>query len=399
MKKSYLVILIILFFVILTLSNSNILPTKTEITELDIANVIGLDIYNEKYEMTVVRNNSQEGVGNSSGSGESQGETISIVDDSYIADLLASQTLSDKYINVSHARYYVVGEDSIDADFEHIIDYLSRNYQTRIDAKIIIVKGNTAKEFLQKVAKESYKLSDKLDNMEQDFESRSISKSLKIFEAVDILLRKNMDGVLPVIELVDKKEVDVSENTTNYNEPFDFGGLVVLKDAKVAGYLDKDETKAYNYVMNEVEDFFIYCEDEYAEIFFGMKDLKTSIEFEIEENKIDKVIFNTKFKSSFEEVKSNIDIFTEENTNRYEQMQEKIVEERIRKLVEKSFNIDVDYLMLEDSLHRQHPYKYAKLKENAWEDIKKADIEINVESSLKTTFNIIQTNKNQEENK
>ena len=34
-----------------------------------------------------------------------------------------------------------------------------------------------------------------------------------------------------------------------------------------------------------------------------------------------------------------------------------------------------------------------------YEDIKKADIEINVESSLKTTFNIIQTNKNQEENK
>ena len=64
-----------------------------------------------------------------------------------------------------------------------------------------------------------------------------------------------------------------------------------------------------------------------------------------------------------------------------------------------TFNIDVDYLMLEDSLHRQHPYKYAKLKKNVWEDIKKADIEINVESSLKTTFNIIQTNKNQEENK
>lgn len=399
MKKSYLIILIILLFVILTLSNSNILPTKTEITELDIANVIGLDIYNEKYEMTIVRNNSQEGLGNSSGPGESQGETISIVDNSYIADLIASQTLSDKYINISHARYYIVGEESIDADFEHIIDYLSRNYQTRIDAKIIIVKGNTAKEFLKKVANESYKLSDKLDNMEQDFESRSISKSLKIFEAVDILLRKNMHGVLPVIELVDKKEIDVSENTSNYNEPFDFAGLVILKDAKVAGYLDKDETKAYNYVMNEVEDFFIYCEDEYAEIFFGMKDLNTSISFEVEEDRINKVIFNTKFKSGFEEVKSNIDVFTEENTKRYEEMQEKIVEQRIRKLVQKSFAIDVDYLMLEDSLHRQHPYKYQKLKENAWKEIKNAKIEINVDSSLKTTFNIIQTNKNQEENK
>lgn len=399
MKKSYLIILVILFFVILTLSNSNILPTKTEITELDIANVIGLDIYNEKYEMTVVRNNSQEGLGNSSGSGESQGETISIVDNSYIADLLASQTLSDKYINVSHAIYYIVGEESIDADFEHIIDYLSRNYQTRIDAKIIIVKGNTAKEFLKKVSSESYKLSDKLDNMEQDFESRSISKSLKIFEAVDILLRKNMDGVLPVIELIDKEEIDVSENTSNYNEPFDFAGLVVLKDAKVVGYLDKEETKAYNYVMNEVEDFFINCKDEYAEIFFGMKDLKTSISFEVEEDKIDKIIFNTKFKSSFEEVKSNIDVFTEENTKRYENMQEKMVEDRIRKLIQKSFDMDVDYLMLEDSLHRQHPYKYEQLKKNAWEEIKNANIEINVDSNLKTTFNIIQTNKNQEENK
>lgn len=399
MKKSYLIILTILFFLVLLLSNSNILPTKTEITELDIANVIGLDIYNEKYEMTVVRNNSQESTGTSSEFGATQGETISIVDDSYMADLLNSQTLSDKYINVSHARYYIVGEESVDSDFEHIIDYLSRNYQTRIDAKIIIVKGNTAKEFLQKVSSESYKLSDKLDNMEQDFESRSISKSLKIFEAVDILLRENMDGVIPVIELIDKEEIDVSDNTSNYKEPFDFAGLVVLKDAKIAGYLDKEETKAYNYIINEVEDFFIFCKDEDAEIFFGMKDLKTNIDFKINDGKIEKIIFNTKFKSSFEEIKSNIDVFTMKNTEKYEKMQEEIVQERIKNIIYKSFDIDVDYIMLEDTLHREHPYEYAKMEGNIWQAIKEAEIEINVDSSLKTTFNIIQTNKNQEENK
>lgn len=398
------VILIMAGFILITiiLSSINVLPTRTEITEIDIANVIGLDIYNEDYEMTIVRNNPKDSVGaqSSGGTQPSGEETISIRRKSYIEDLLASQTISDKYLNISHANYYFIGSESVNSDLKHMVDYLARNYQTRINARVYIVKGDTAKKFLQKVSEEKFKLSDKLDNMEQNFESRGITKSTTVADTIGILLRNKMDGVIPVVKLVNKEseKIESTKDTTRYLSPFDFDGLAVIQGAKLVGYLGKEETKAFNYIMGDVTDFYISLKDKEAEIFFGMKNFTTDIAFDISNNKIDKVRLKITYKSSFEEIKSSIDVFTEENTKRYKDMQEQLVKKKIEQIIQKSYKMDVDYLELEDKLHMKHPYKCKKIK-NVWEQIKKAKLEISVQSSLKTTFNVIQTNMEQEDKK
>lgn len=388
--------------IIIVLSSVNVLPTRTEISDIDIANVIGLDVYNEDYEMTIVRNNFQNITSNSSPNNQGTGdETISIIRGSYIEDLLASQTISDKYLNISHTSYYFLGSKSIDTDLKHMVDFLARSYQARINAKIYIVKEDTAKKFLQEASKEQFKLGDKLDNMEQDFEARSITKSTTIVDALKILLKGKMEGLIPVVKLVNEKseKIEPSAETTKYVSPFDFDGLAIIKDAKLVGYLDKEETKAYNYIMKDVTDFYIGVKDKDAEIFFGMKNFKVDINFEVgEKNTIDKLKLIATYKSSFEEINSTIDIFNEKNTKKYKDIQERAVKKKIEDVVNKSFKLDTDFINFEEELNREHPYKYRKIK-NVWEQIKKAELEVSVQSSLKTTFDIIQTNKDQEENK
>lgn len=399
MEKKYKIIIFALLISVLAIANSEILPTRTEITEIDIANVIGFDVYKEDYEMTILRTNSKNKTGNNIDQSSSlKEETISTKGVSYVNDLMTIQDVSNKHLTTSHTNYYLIGEKSINTDLKHIIDFLARSYQTRLNANVYVAKGCTAKEFLQKVSKEDFVLSEKLENIEKDIDSQTITKITNITDVVNILLKKEMDGVLPVLLFVNKETDDLSanENNINYKAPFAYDGLIVIKDAKVVGYLNKEETESYNYILKGVDDFHLYLKDKQVEICFGIKNMKTNIKFDIsKEKEIQKIIFKTEFKSSFEEVKASIDVFSKQNTNRYEKMQEEIVKKRIEKIIAISKDLNVDFLELERQLKINNPYKYVKMKGDIWEKIKNADIEVIVDSNLKTTFDIIETNKGQ----
>jgi hypothetical protein len=156
MNKNYKIILIGILIFILVIVNSEMLPTRTEITEIDIANVIGLDVYKENYVMTLLRTNSQIHTGNNAAQNNTlKEETVSIIRKSYSEGLQEVQTVSNKYLNTSHTNYYLIGEKSIDTDLEHIIDFLARNYQTRLNAQIYIIKDDTAQNFLKKSSMEN----------------------------------------------------------------------------------------------------------------------------------------------------------------------------------------------------------------------------------------------------
>ena len=74
--------------------------------------------------------------------------------------------------------------------------------------------------------------------------------------------------------------------------------------------------------MKDVTDFYIRVKDKDAEIFFGMKNFKVDINFEVgEKNTINKLKLIATYKSSFEEINSTIDIFDEKNTKKYKDIQ------------------------------------------------------------------------------
>lgn len=399
MKSKYKIIIIAFLFVTLGIANSEILPTRTEITEIEIANVIGIDVYEEEHTITVLRTNSKNSTEDNKGSNFAlKEETITTKGLSYVNNLIIMQDISNKHLNTSHANYYLIGEKSIDTDLKHMIDFLARNHQTRLNANIYIVKGCTAKEFLQKVTEEDFVLSEKLDNVEKNLDAKNITKIVNITDVVNILLKKDMCGVLPALTFINKKMDDVyaNQDNLNYKVPFIYDGLIVIKDAKIVGYLNKEETESYNYVIKEIDDFHLYIQDNKIELFFGIKNMKTKIEFEVsKENKINKIVFKTEFKSSFEEVKASTNVFSAQNINRYEKMQEEIIKKRIENIVFKSKELDVDFLELERDFKIQNPYKYIKMEGDVWDKIKQAEIQVVVNANLKTTFDIIETNKDQ----
>ena len=111
-------------------------------------------IITEIFVVTFIKRNQSSSPSQGDGENSSGGsQVISMTADSYSVALRQLQTATDKFTTASHIKYYIVGEETLRDDFVHVTDAIARGYQTRLNSKIYLAKGMTAKAFLEKASK------------------------------------------------------------------------------------------------------------------------------------------------------------------------------------------------------------------------------------------------------
>ena len=406
MRRKIILGISIIGLLIVTLFNSELMPLRREISDMEIIIIAGLDKVGDEYMVTFIKR--KQSGNNSEGDGQDTGgsQVISMTADSYSVALRQLQTATDKFTTASHIKYYIVGEETLRDDFDHVTDAIARGYQTRLNSKIYIAKGMTAKEFLEKASKLEFQVEEKLRNMENSFWEKGSSVDTDILDFGHISFSETGEGLVDTLafyttaheEQKDNMESSVGGKAEKTNEAisFGYGGTAIISNCKIVGFLDKDETAIANYILGKNSVNVITARDKENFVVFRIENLNTKISFGFDDKDIMTVInIDVEFKANYEETNATIPIFTTDMISFFEKELNNTVKEQIESIISVEKEMGVDFLYFREKLELKNPYKYEKNKYEFINNLKNSKINVNSKGTIQTTYDVVESNKDQ----
>lgn len=406
MKTKLICIITFLALMICIFINLDLVPLRREISDLEIVMVAGMDKTDKGYEISFLKKKKQEansGDDANSDQTDSMTQVVSIEAENYDLAMRQLKTLTDKYITVSHIKYYIIGEQTAKEDLPHVIDTIARGYQTRLNSKVYISKSMSAKEFLQKASKSDYKMQEKLKNMEDSFWNQRLSTPTDLTDVGNIFLSTKGDGIMATLnfeekEMLDTKTVKIDEEKQKEENDtekglFEFSGAALIKDMKLVDYLSSDEMTTANYLLINNSVDVISIKDEDTIVTFGLQNIKSDITFKFnKEDIIGEVIINIKYEANYEETNATKPIFTMDMINYFNNKLNENVKNKVQDILKLELEKNIDFLNLEKKLEFNNPYKYEKNKKDFIENLKKCKFLINAQGEIQTTYDVVESN-------
>lgn len=425
MKKIRIVVFLIIFFAII-IFNNKFMPVRKEITELELIKIVGMDkIDDGKYKMehTILRAKSKKdsSTGQQDSKESSSKSNFFSVKGVCNTDIVRSiQTYTDKTVTGSHLKCALLGEEFCKQDLRSFIDFNIRDYEVRLNTSIYVTKGTSAKEFITKTVNSQYEIDEKIDGMEKNNESKSISAKTTSIDLLKILTQKNGCGLLPTLKIIsktdetkssedsnsDKSNDETSNESSDENQQafqgakigesestvpiFDFDGYAIIYNNTLKAYLSIEESITTNILKDISVGTNLNIENDDGKIIsFGILRSGTKYNAKFENNHLSEIIINTKFESNFDEVLTNEDVFTEQKISQLELKQEEQIKKQIEKVIERLKEYECDFLNIKDRIKVKYPYKFSKIEENFQDELLKAKFTINVDCNIKTTYDIL----------
>jgi len=291
-------------------------------------------------------------------------------------------------IYVSHLRMVVFGEDVAKDGIEDVLDFFARDHEFRTDFYFVIAKGTTANKVLSILTPlEAIPGIDMSDSLKVSEKSWAPTKTVRITELINSLLADGKNAVLSGIEILEGEPDSNSTDALKLSEgmkKLHFVDIGAFKKDKLVGWLSEDDSKGFNYIINNVKNTvgYLYYNDKTkitVEIISSKTKLKASL-------KNGKPVINVdiKLKAKVGAVSGQFDVSKEEN----KQILIKLLEDRVKERCVKTINIaqkdfKSDIFGFGEVVHRDLPKTWAKIKSN-W-DKEFQTIPANISVSAKVT--------------
>lgn len=406
MKIKIILAITVIGLLIVTMFNSDFMPLRREISDMEIIIIAGLDKVGDEYMVTFIKRN-QSSVTKGDGEDSSGGsQVISMTADSYSVALRQLQTVTDKFTTASHIKYYIVGEETLRDDFDHVTDAIARGYQTRLNSKIYLAKGMTAKEFLEKASKLEFEIQEKLENMENNFWQKGSRVDTDILDFGHISFSDTGEGLIDTLEFYTTEDVEEKDNMetsiggkeqqTKDEISFGYGGTAIISDCKIAGFLNREQTTIANYILSKDNVNVITVYDKENFVVFRIEDLNTNFEFDFNnEGMLSNIKINVEFKANYEETNATIPIFTVDMIDYFEKKLNEQVVEQVLGIINIEKEKGIDFLYIREKLELAHPYKYSKNEEKFIELLKQSKVSVESKGIIQTTYDVVESNKDQ----
>ena len=407
MRTKIILAITIIGIVVVVIFNAELMPLRRDISNTEIIMVAGLDRVEDGYRITLLkRNQSSESSSNGeSGTSSGKSKVISMTADSYSMALRQLQTTTDKFLTASHIKYYIIGEDTLKADMLHLTDAIARGYQNRLNSKIYIAKGMSAKEFLEKASKLDFKVAEKIGNMEDNFWLSSASVETNIVDFGHITFSERGDGLVNSLEFYERRMEEEENNESSSSgksseektaTSFTYGGAAVIANNVLVEYLSEDQTIYANYILKEDNVNVLKVYDEEYFVSFRVEKLNTDISFRFDQNDvINELVICVEFQADYEETNAEVPIFTQDRIDYFEDKLNNMVAKQLTEIINIEIEKGIDFLNLSQRLEFKHPFKYENNKRDFIALLKNSKITINGKGKIKTTYDIIDSNEHQ----
>lgn len=407
MKKYYFVIQALVALVIFSLIGMTTLPTKVDVENLEVVEVIGLDKSENGVKVTAIlkKNGEQSSSDTSeqtSSSSKYKAVTVEAMSFSQAVDILRNVT--DKYISLSHVKYYIVGEPTAKESLRDVIDYLSRTDDLESTSRLLVADSYSAQDFLKKVVDSDEDIVSNIQDKTSDLVSRNDTVKVTVLDILDMFLQDKIQGVVPYISVIGGKgestafeKYDGSETKT---DTFGFEKVGIIYDMKVEDVLSKNEIVWYNMVLADVQSIVMLVPmSDNGSVVINCNREKHKLSFDVKDSKVTSINLELEFIANIEEARTSEKLFDIEYITKVQENCQKEMENNITTAIKKCIESDIDYMKLGSEFELQHPYVFMKLKDNFLENLKTADIKVDVNISLNNTYDVMQSNIYQREGK
>ncbi|MCD7856282.1 MAG: Ger(x)C family spore germination C-terminal domain-containing protein [Clostridiales bacterium] len=223
----------------LTGCGSDFLPKGKEIAQIELMRTLAVD----EAEGGLTRVTAAGGVRSDPEGGDSQPPVVLTAQGLTVAaTCLTIRTAGDSTVSYSHVQECLIGEDMARQSLEPIVDYLERDYATRMDTKLFIVQGATAGELVEGYTTGQDAATDRLEAIARELPLKSEGWPYTLRHLLSDL-KDNGSALMPMVTLDDSGETpDIQA-----------AGLCWLEDGRMAGTLDRRLSQAASLITGNGE--------------------------------------------------------------------------------------------------------------------------------------------------
>jgi spore germination protein KC len=367
--------IIIMFMTVLLTGCWNNRP----ITELAVVAGIGIDKApdgNIEVTVQIISPSKSGGMQPSSGSSQSGSSTVTISSEgatTFDATRNLIPMLSKKAY-YSQVKLLVIGEGAAKDGLDKIWDLFERDHETKT-IRVIVAKNGTAKSVLEANADVeqigAVEISDTVD-------STAYGKNVRIMAyTVSELLSQPLTGIVTGA---------IDPNGATALKDMKVEGGAVFKHAKLAGYLDDDETRGYLFAENQIQSTILtIANPKEAGDLVSIEVIGSTgkLTADMEDGK-PKLGIEINAYGNIGDEQGSADLTDEDDVMTLENEAEALIANNVKAMTEKSQKLfDCDILNFNDMLYKHNYSDFEKVKNN-WDELyRNADISVKVQFSIK----------------
>jgi len=357
-----------------------------ELNQLGISLIMGFDIENDKILITAEIINPVYSLEEAKGNEIQSVEYVQGIGNT-VQEAAKDITLKfDRSLFIAHNKVVIFGEEFAKRGLVKNIDQLLREREHRETSKILIAKGTKAYEVMGITSGVEQIPANYIYEIMKNIRRNPKNADVDFIEFLKNYYHEGQHPVAGVVEKKDKDEISKADNAGGKGYELSTLGMSVFKGDKLAGYLNGNDTKSVNFILNKISGGIITFPtpgggpEDFSSI--DVVQSKTKRDVEIVD---DKVILKAKIKlrGSMGEVIGDIDISNIENIKKMEEACSKAIEEGITLAVKKiqdEFKIDV--FGFGTVFHKKYPKKWEEIKDD-WDEIfSQAEFQIEVDTKL-----------------
>ncbi|WMJ23493.1 Ger(x)C family spore germination protein [Paludicola sp. MB14-C6] len=356
---------------------SSCIPSQ-QLNSRALVQAIGLDYENDEIQLTLQifspAAEGANGLGASSKNAkiiESQGKTISEA-------VQNANLVQGKEVFVGHNRIIILGTNFVQNKLNEALSYFSSIQIARKNASIVIGESK-ASEIIKADINQGILPAETLQKIIENNSNKGLIENIMFYEFVRAYQSDEEGALLPVFSLNQSKQT--IPTVTNQNEKKNKGetlekvsnlqisGMAVLKQGKIVGKLDENETQGVLWIRNTIQNTkLVTSTDKFKIISLDFYHTKSKITPSINGDNI-KLIINIDCQSTLNEAilyeHSNI---TSSDIQDIKKVAAKKIEEKCLKAYNKTINeYNVDVLNFGRIIEKNDKELWKKLKNN-WED-------------------------------
>ena len=343
-----------------------------EVDEMEIVQTVGIDYADGMVTVTAATGTSPEGEVTIL---SSEAETVSRA-------MREMQNCSTKkYIFFGHSKNLLIGEEAAKNGVSVCLEYIERGIDMRLDTKMYIVKGGTAKDAISEASREGESINECMESLERDVQLLSESY---VFSCGDVAEEIAEDGcaLISAIELIDNERVILGENSNMMQS----AGFAVMSSGRLEGYITGDAAKGATILINRAGRGMVEIPDGAGGVAsVEITSAKTSVDAVFDGSAIKRIVMSVDICGNLAELQNPIDIYGASVMEGLEHSLAEVGLAGMEKTVALMRELDVDLLKLENRIEMKHPIRYRRL-ENADGQVMSAELEINVTARIERTY-------------
>jgi spore germination protein KC len=279
-------------------------------------------------------------------------------------------SISGKRLYWSHTKVVIICEEIARESISKVLEWYNRDAETREDVRVLISREAHARDIFKGRATTENMLSFTLDEILNNEISLSKAPVMDVLRFDIESHEKGTSPVLPAVSLVDIDGKKVPQ----------IMGAAIIKNDKLAGYLDGEETRNLVFIRNEIKGGILTEEieedNQATSVSLEIFDNKTKVAPSAEGNEI-RIDLNIEPTVAIDEISGPGDFLNEAGLKMLENNAETILKAQIEALIKKvQSEYDADIFRFGATLWEDNPQAF-KSVDGHWDEIFK-NLKVNV---------------------